>query len=130
MTKIVRGTEELTEIYRDKENSTSFLSRFFAFLCREYFGAYIMTIGVVDECRRFGLGTKLLNYTIDLINKMWTSCDVIYLHVVDYNEAAIRFYEKNGFRTLKRMKDHYLIFEKEYDALLLYKDITKTKKNC
>jgi len=47
------------------------------------------------------------------------------LHVVDYNETAIRFYEKNNFRTLKRLKNHYLILGKEYDALILYKDIKR-----
>ena len=50
-------------------------------------------------------------------------CEVIYLHVVDYNESAIKFYEKNNFRTLKRIKNHYVIYEKDYDAYVLYKDI-------
>lgn len=82
-----------------------------------------MTIGIVDECRRLGLGTKLLNEVIKVINLNWFNCEIIYLHVVDYNESAIRFYERNNFRTLKRIKNHYVIFEKDYDALLLYKDI-------
>jgi len=72
--------------------------------CKEYLGAYIMTIGVVDECRRLGLGTMLLNEVTKVINQSWSHCEIIYLHVVDYNEAAIRFYEKNNFRTLKRIK--------------------------
>jgi len=37
--------------------------------CREYQAAYIMTIGVVDECRRMGLGTMLLNEVIKIINQ-------------------------------------------------------------
>jgi len=45
------------------------------------------------------------------------------LHVVDYNESAIKFYEKNNFSVLKRVKNHYVIFDKLYDGLLLYKDI-------
>jgi len=41
--------------------------------------------------------------------------------VVDYNKAAINFYTvKNGFRFLKVEKEHYEIFEREYDALVLY----------
>jgi len=44
--------------------------------------------------------------------------------VVDYNESAIKFYEKNNFSTLKKLKNHYSIFEKSYDAYTLYKDIT------
>jgi ribosomal protein S18 acetylase RimI-like enzyme len=35
--------------------------------CREYLGAYIMTIGVIDECRRLGLGTMLLDKTIETL---------------------------------------------------------------
>lgn len=51
-----------------------------------------MTIGVIDECRRDGLGTKMLNYTEDIIFTMWPNCEVLYLHVIDYNDAAIKFY--------------------------------------
>lgn len=91
--------------------------------CREYQAAYIMTIGVVDECRRMGLGTMLLLQAIKTLQAQNTQSEVIYLHVVDYNESAIRFYERNGFKTMKRVKDHYVIFDKNYDALLLYKDI-------
>lgn len=82
-----------------------------------------MTLGVIDECRRYGLGTMLLKQITNLINLEYPVCEAIYLHVVDYNEAAIRFYEKNNFSTLKRIKNHYTIFSKEYDALVLYKDI-------
>lgn len=82
-----------------------------------------MTIGVVDECRRMGLGTLLLREAIKEINNTNTACEAIYLHVVDYNESAIKFYERNLFRMLKRIKDHYVIFDKNYDALVLYKDI-------
>lgn len=86
-----------------------------------------MTLGVVDECRRLGLGTMLLNEVTKILNKSYLTCEVIYLHVVDYNESAIRFYERNDFRTLKRIKNHYVIFEKIYDGLLLYKDINTRK---
>lgn len=45
----------------------------------------------------------------------------MYLHVVSYNKAAIRFYkERNGYLECKREYSHYTIFDKEYDALLLY----------
>ena len=84
-----------------------------------------MTIGVVDECRRLGLGSRLLKFSIDDLQKNYTNCEIIYLHVVDYNETAIKFYEKNGFTMHKRIKHHYIIFEKHYDALVFYKDIKK-----
>ena len=59
---------------------------------------YIMTIGVIDECRKLGIGTQMLDYTIDLIEQTFEHCLAIYLHVADYNQAAIKFYEKHEFR--------------------------------
>ena len=50
---------------------------------------YIMTIGVLDECRKMGLGTKMLNYTIEMLEKSYPNCCVIWLHVIDYNKSAI-----------------------------------------
>lgn len=85
-----------------------------------------MTIGVVDECRRLGLGSRLLNHTIEYLQNNYKNCEIIYLHVVDYNETAIKFYERNGFTQHKRLKNHYIIFNKPYDALIFYKDIKKS----
>lgn len=74
MTKVERETEEIVEIYRAKDMDNSFLgikSWFYSFFCREHIGSYIMTVGVVDEYRRFGLGTKLVEHTIKLLHKLW-----------------------------------------------------------
>lgn len=97
MAKINNTNEDLMNIYHAKDmNSGGILGWLSSTLtCREYLGAYIMTLGVVDECRRLGLGTMLLNEVIKVINHNWMNCEVIYLHVVDYNETAIRFYERN-----------------------------------
>jgi len=85
-----------------------------------------MTIGVVDECRRLGIGTLLLNETIEVIKMAYPkSCNVIYLHVVDYNKSAIKFYLKNGFEKFKRVQDHYLIMGEQFDAIVIFKDISK-----
>jgi len=74
MTKIERETNEISEIYRAKETNRTFFGLggwLYSFFCREHIGSYIMTIGVVDECRRFGLGSKLLDHTIRLLNVKW-----------------------------------------------------------
>ncbi len=84
-----------------------------------------MTLGVVDECRRLGIGTKLIDETIRILNQEWKACQVLYLHVVTYNETAIRFYQRNHFLTLKIEEDHYTIMDKNYNAILLYKDISE-----
>ena len=128
LTRIQRGKEDINEIYYAKDVSSQGLLGFLGhtFLCRERVGAYIATIGIIDECRRLGLGSMLLSKVTEILREQYTNCEVLYLHVVDYNETAIRFYEKNDFRTLKRMKNHYLILGKEYDALVLYKDIKRS----
>jgi ribosomal protein S18 acetylase RimI-like enzyme len=83
-----------------------------------------MTIGVIDECRKLGIGSYLLNCTINTVlnNPKWReTCKFIYLHVVSYNTVAIKFYERNGFTNCKLLEEWYEIFEKPYDAILLYK---------
>lgn len=83
-----------------------------------------MTIGVVDECRKLGIGTYLLNSTMNavMMSDTWQeTCKFIYLHVATYNEVAIRFYSRNGFINCKTLVEWYEIFGKPYDAILLYK---------
>ena len=89
---------------------------------------YIMTIGVIDECRKLGLGTQMIHYTIDFVEKNFPECTNIWLHVVDYNVSAIKFYLKNNFTKFRKLKRHYYIDRKEYDAIVLYKALGKFKK--
>jgi len=73
-----------------------------------------------------GLGSLLLEENYKHVLHKRPDCHMMYLHVVDYNTAAIRFYqEKNDFVLLKIVKQHYEIFKKEFDALLLYKFIDR-----
>ena len=51
-----------------------------------------MTIGVIDECRRAGIGGELLKKIEERTEKEFPKCKVIYLHVIVSNEGAIRFY--------------------------------------
>ena len=37
----------------------------------------------------------MLEYTVDLIEQTFEQCLAIYLHVAEYNQAAIKFYAKN-----------------------------------
>jgi ribosomal protein S18 acetylase RimI-like enzyme len=83
-----------------------------------------MTIGVIDECRKLGIGSYLLNSTMNSVlihSKFRDTCKFIYLHVVSYNKIALKFYERNGFKNCAELKDWYEIFDKPYDAILLYK---------
>ena len=63
------------------------------FSCDHVCGLYIATIGVIDEVRRLGIGSQLINHAIKY-TKENDRADVVYLHVIEYNQAAIMFYKK------------------------------------
>lgn len=76
---------------------------------KSYEFCYIMTIGVIDECRKLGLGTLLLNEVISIVKSKRKKCMAIYLHVIEYNEVAIRFYIKNDFVECNKIRNYYFI---------------------
>jgi len=93
----------------------------------DYEFAYIMTIGVIDECRQMNLGTKLLD---KLIYKMMLrpNCLAIYLHVVCYNKSAISFYKKNNFIEVTTLKNYYYINDNRYDSDVFVKFLNGQEK--
>jgi ribosomal protein S18 acetylase RimI-like enzyme len=78
---------------------------------------YIMTFGVVDECRGLGMGSKLLDRLVTEVRKV--NCNVLYLHVVDYNKTAIRFYERNEFQAVSTIRNYYRIQNDIYDTKVM-----------
>jgi ribosomal-protein-alanine N-acetyltransferase len=73
----------------------------------------IMNLAVCPECRRQGIGRKLINRIIDLArNKKIHS---IFLEVRTKNIPAIRLYESFGFKTYTTRKKYY----PDDDALLM-----------
>jgi ribosomal protein S18 acetylase RimI-like enzyme len=92
---------------------------------KSYEFCYIMTIGVIDECRKFGLGTKLLNEVISDIKERRKKCMAIYLHVIEYNEIAIRFYIKNEFIECNKMRNYYYINETYFHGKVLCRLFTE-----
>ena len=79
---------------------------------------YILTLGLIEEYRRSGLGTRLLNQCTEYCLTSVRSCGAIYLHVIDYNTEAIKFYEKNQYHLCRVMHDYYHIEQARYDAYL------------
>lgn len=52
-------------------------------------------------------------------------CETAYLHVIIQNEAAIRFYEKLGFRRLREIANYYTINEEKHNCYLYAKFFDK-----
>jgi ribosomal protein S18 acetylase RimI-like enzyme len=81
---------------------------------------YIMTLGTVTEYRQYGIATQLLKQITQLVQQD-TECGALYLHVITFNVAAIRFYEKLGFYRVTEMKDYYRIDDKNYNCYIYAK---------
>ena len=81
---------------------------------------YIMTLGTVKEFRKLGLATKLLKKVMDMVQED-RECGTLYLHVITFNVAAIRFYEKLGFYRVKEMKNYYCIDNQTYNCYVYAK---------
>ena len=62
---------------------------------------HIMSIAILEEYRRKGIGMKLINKVKEDDNHK------ISLYVQSTNDIAIRFYKKNGFKNIKLLKDYY-----------------------
>jgi len=76
-----------------------------------------MTIGTINEYRKHGIASLLVKYAIERTQEIEkNTLKYVYLHVVEYNEPAQRFYEKNKFLMVKIKKKHYFIEGKDYNA--------------
>ena len=78
---------------------------------------YIMTITVLDEYKRYGIGSQLLKELIN-IHKQIKEIDFIYLHVQVNNDLALSFYTKSNFENVKTIENYYTDIEPR-DAFLL-----------
>lgn len=67
-----------------------------------------MTLGVIEEYRKKGVG-KLIIEAIIKEAKQNEEIKFVFLHVIEYNEAAIRLYEKMGFERLEELENFYKI---------------------
>lgn len=84
---------------------------------KKYF-MYIQSLGVIDECRRIKVGSLLLNQVLKNIVAD-SDCLGIYLHVVVYNSAAIKFYENHNFKEYNHMYNYYFIERNHYDSKVM-----------
>lgn len=66
---------------------------------------YVANVAVLPEYRRQGIGARLVRAAVD--GARVRGCDFLSLEVRVGNEAAIRLYEKLGFRVQGRRKNFY-----------------------
>ena len=60
-----------------------------------------------DLCRRKGIASRLVQWVIQKAEA--DDCRAVYLHTIDYNDAAIHMYTSNGFKHIATRKDFYYI---------------------
>ena len=88
----------------------------------------LQSLGVIDEYRRLGVGTRLTEIFIEEVKKR--DGVAIYLSTLAYNNSAIKFFENNQWHFYNTMEQYYRMNEKNYDAIIYYYiiDIKKCKK--
>ena len=68
---------------------------------------YILTLGVAEGHRQLGIASRLIQLVV--AHAQWQLSRAVYLHVIEYNTAALRFYQKNGFEELTTLRNFYYI---------------------
>ncbi len=83
----------------------------------DYDVMYILTLGCKPELQRTGMATAMLRLCIEH-GKANPQCGAIYLHVIHDNDAAIKFYSKNGFSCERTLSAFYIIDQEAWSAYL------------
>jgi len=81
---------------------------------------HIITIDVVQEARRIGIGSALLQAAEDHLQK--TAVQAVELETPVNNEAAIRFYKSAGYFVEKTVSGYY---SGQLDALIMRKELVE-----
>jgi ribosomal-protein-alanine N-acetyltransferase len=85
---------------------------------------HIVTIDVIPEARRGGVGSLLMEEAEARLRAL--GCNSIYLETAVDNAAALRFYKRHGYSVLKTIPRYYL---DSLDALLMSKPLEPTREN-
>ncbi|MEF8807304.1 GNAT family N-acetyltransferase [Natronomonas sp.] len=80
-----------------------------------------LTVGVIDEYRGHGIGSKLLDHGVDWA--LDNDFEKIYNSVPSINEDAIEFLGSRGWETEATRKDHYKIAGEYVDEVMMAKTL-------
>lgn len=86
---------------------------------------HIITIDVVAEARRLGVGSALLTAAEDQLGE--AGAEVVTLETAVNNDAAIRFYKEKGYFVEKTVRGYY---SGQLDALEMVKELAGSQGNC
>lgn len=128
-------------LFRIIRNESNEFLRYSYFL-QETHSAYVITIGVLEELRGRGIAKSLINKSLEICRNAEPRPLYISLHVAEYNNEAIPFYEKLGFELKQKIDSHYMIegefygaflyiyyFQEAKKPILTWKNLTSTTKN-
>ena len=115
--------EEINKSIDYEEEVQFFLSK-----QKFYTSNYILSLGVIDECRKMNIGTNLIKFTFNYAISV-PFCVGVFLNVIVDNFSGKKFYEKNGLICSNRLKDFYVIQDKKYDSDVYVRIFDREKKN-
>lgn len=82
--------------------------------------AELLTIGVRPDCQGRGLGRKMLNRALAVMQNTAAVC--CHLEVRASNRVALHLYETSGFEPVGRRKNYYQTKDGREDAVLMRAD--------
>jgi len=83
-----------------------------------HFRGHVITIDVLPEARRSGLGSRLMVAAEERLRAL--GCSVVFLETAVDNAAALLFYKRHGYSIVQTIPRYYL---DSIDALVLAKDL-------
>ena len=84
---------------------------------------YILILSVLPKYRRGKIATKLLDEALKRVSDEKLDLKSVFLHTPMKNQAAITFYQKNGFAIVENLPEYYKSFPtvEENEAVVLEK---------
>ena len=102
-----------SELENDKSVLSKVIDAIRSQLAEERPVGHLVSIAVLPEYRRKGVGSALLAKTIEVMDRVY-NVDAIYLEVRVSNAPAIRLYEKFGFKKVRVWRGYYRDGEDAY----------------
>lgn len=104
---IINGNYEVVMIKDDNNIIGFLLGTYETNETNETTNFHIMSIGIIKSHRKLGYGSKLLEWILNRIKELYPEYKSVSLYVHTLNKAAIKFYNKHGFKIKKTLYNYY-----------------------